>query len=349
VNLGDCPDYEALSYTWGSSGTDIHIELDGQDSSIRPNLAYALAALRRSEPRVLWVDALCINQNNIHERNHQVEQMGEIYRQARRVLAWLGRPSPRWGSTALDAVKLAKNLGSFFPISNLPPIPPTASFLNESAWSSWVKDLVNHFKKSKRSKNTQSKREGKPQWTKSEKALVGLIRDWRDLRQSQVHRHELESREREQLQILGDQRLSMTRDRMKLWLLQEMRTIAEGRLKEKLLGVSQVLSEAQKMIEVRLQEQEREEGVHREKSNALQSLLDLQRLLLSPKDKRFNEEALEAWLEKEVPRGLKEGQYKALLNLVEQRQAFDNKKKSYNNWKLSKEVSSGDITIGRKK
>ncbi|PMD27086.1 hypothetical protein NA56DRAFT_684547 [Hyaloscypha hepaticicola] len=354
VNLDDCPDYEALSYTWGSSGTDIHIELDGQDFSIRPNLAYALAALRRSESRVLWVDAFCINQNNIHERNHQVEQMGEIYRQARQVLAWLGRPSPRWGSTALDAVKLANNLGSFFPISNIPPTPPTASFLNESAWSSWVKDLVDHFKKSKRSKNTQSKREGEPKRTQSEKALVGLIRDWHYLRQSQVFRHELELREREQLQILGDQRLSMTRDRMKLWLLQEIRTIAEGRLKEKLLGVSQVLSEAQKMIEVRLQEQEREEGVHREKSNALQNLLELQRLLLSPMDKRFNEKTLEAWLEKEVPQGLKEGQYTALLNLVEQRQAIrqqekelqqlEDKRRSverrYNNWQ--KEMNAID-------
>jgi hypothetical protein len=82
ANLDASPEYEALSYTWGSSGSDVKIEVDGQVISVRPNLAYALAALRDSEPRILWVDALCIDQHNIEERNHQVGQMGEIYRQA---------------------------------------------------------------------------------------------------------------------------------------------------------------------------------------------------------------------------------------------------------------------------
>ncbi len=51
----------------------------------------ALTHLRlESQPRLLWIDALCIHQNDTLERNHQVNQMGGIYSQARRVVAWLG-------------------------------------------------------------------------------------------------------------------------------------------------------------------------------------------------------------------------------------------------------------------
>lgn len=46
--------------------------------------------LRSSEPRVLWVDAICINQSNPDEKNHQVRQMYRIYSSASRVLIWLG-------------------------------------------------------------------------------------------------------------------------------------------------------------------------------------------------------------------------------------------------------------------
>jgi hypothetical protein len=43
-----------------------------------------------NEERVLWVDAVCINQNDFQERNHQVMQMGQIYSKAERVVVWLG-------------------------------------------------------------------------------------------------------------------------------------------------------------------------------------------------------------------------------------------------------------------
>ncbi|KAF2633929.1 HET-domain-containing protein [Macroventuria anomochaeta] len=37
-----------------------------------------------------WIDALCIDQDNVDERNHQVQQMGEIFSCAQQVFAWLG-------------------------------------------------------------------------------------------------------------------------------------------------------------------------------------------------------------------------------------------------------------------
>ena len=83
--------YEALSYTWGPSDNDRAIELNGQTFPIRHNLWTALHYLRlQDEPRILWVDAVCIDQSDVLERNHQVLKMDRIYQGARVVLVWLG-------------------------------------------------------------------------------------------------------------------------------------------------------------------------------------------------------------------------------------------------------------------
>lgn len=87
--------YEALSYEWGIvTDTSFLISIDGTKVSVRENLWWALWYLRHpSETRLLWVDALCIDQENGEERNHQVSQMGQVYSKASRVIAWLGRAS----------------------------------------------------------------------------------------------------------------------------------------------------------------------------------------------------------------------------------------------------------------
>jgi hypothetical protein len=97
--------YEALSYEWGKpldnrlgqpldkpEQFELHsIIVDGQAIGIRWNLHCALRQLRLSdEPRVLWVDALCINQEDGRERNHQVTLMKMIYARADRTIMWLG-------------------------------------------------------------------------------------------------------------------------------------------------------------------------------------------------------------------------------------------------------------------
>jgi len=88
--LPSSPPYEALSYMWGPKVYKI-IELDGKPFSVTENLWQALTHLRYEDDlRTLWVDAICINQKDVSERNHQVRQMGMIYSQALRVLAWLG-------------------------------------------------------------------------------------------------------------------------------------------------------------------------------------------------------------------------------------------------------------------
>ena len=89
------PEYEALSYTWGSATNLDYIyvqEDEGEKAlAITPSLAEALRYLRcQDHPRVLWIDAICVDQNNTAERGHQVLRMADIYYQASRVMIWLG-------------------------------------------------------------------------------------------------------------------------------------------------------------------------------------------------------------------------------------------------------------------
>jgi Heterokaryon incompatibility protein (HET) len=91
TTLSQNPEYEALSYTWGIAYATLPIIVDGKDMTVTENLRQALINLRSLvKNRVLWIDAICINQSNVHERNHQVQQMGEIYSRASEVTIWLG-------------------------------------------------------------------------------------------------------------------------------------------------------------------------------------------------------------------------------------------------------------------
>ncbi|KAF7945151.1 hypothetical protein EAE96_009930 [Botrytis aclada] len=93
VSLIDEPVYEALSYVWGDPTSKCDINLQGVSFPVTTNLESALRYLRyRNLPRVLWIDALCINQKDVSERNSQVKYMGTIYSKSSIVLAWLGEP-----------------------------------------------------------------------------------------------------------------------------------------------------------------------------------------------------------------------------------------------------------------
>jgi hypothetical protein len=91
TRLSNRPYYEALSYMWGPPAPLKPIQINYNTTHVRENVWSALNHLRLdSEPRHLWIDALCINQQDTLERNHQVGQMGRIYREAQRVVVWLG-------------------------------------------------------------------------------------------------------------------------------------------------------------------------------------------------------------------------------------------------------------------
>jgi Heterokaryon incompatibility protein (HET) len=108
--------FTALSYTWeGSASVEHSIRCGTRSLNISVNLHSALVALRRLYGRVtLWVDAICIDQKNGTEKEHQIPLMGEIYSLATKVFIWLGLGT-KSSNTAMDwiydASKLA--LGSF--------------------------------------------------------------------------------------------------------------------------------------------------------------------------------------------------------------------------------------------
>ncbi|KAH6665788.1 heterokaryon incompatibility protein-domain-containing protein [Halenospora varia] len=105
--------YEALSYTWGTHYSSRPILVNNRELKITTNLEIALRHLRREDKnRVLWVDAICINQakDATEERNHQVQKMRLIYGKAQRVIAWLG-PAVEGDELVVDLVKDLKSHG----------------------------------------------------------------------------------------------------------------------------------------------------------------------------------------------------------------------------------------------
>lgn len=98
ASLDDRPKYIALSYVWGTDPANVVISLNGCEHRIQPNLAAALSLLRQyplgDEKEIpVWVDALCINQDDVPERNAQIKLMRSIYISAFRVKVWLGVPT----------------------------------------------------------------------------------------------------------------------------------------------------------------------------------------------------------------------------------------------------------------
>lgn len=92
---GAAVEYEALSWCWGQGERDhaIRIEQSGRyyRLAVTKELSLALKYLRyRHRNRILWVDALCIDQQSHEERNHQVQMMARIYHGAVQVCIWLG-------------------------------------------------------------------------------------------------------------------------------------------------------------------------------------------------------------------------------------------------------------------
>ena len=76
-------EYEALSYVWGVKSKTHAIECSGMKIQVTANLDAALRQLRSANrPRVLWIVAICINQDDKVERNRQVRIMQEIYANA---------------------------------------------------------------------------------------------------------------------------------------------------------------------------------------------------------------------------------------------------------------------------
>ncbi|KAH6714822.1 heterokaryon incompatibility protein-domain-containing protein [Leptodontidium sp. MPI-SDFR-AT-0119] len=96
IDLSKCPTYTALSYAWGDQTDSENMKIDGGTTiSVRKNLWWFLHLQQSTitQPKLFWIDAMCINQDDVHERNHQVGLMKLIYATAADVCIWLGRES----------------------------------------------------------------------------------------------------------------------------------------------------------------------------------------------------------------------------------------------------------------
>ncbi|KAF5637117.1 heterokaryon incompatibility het-6 [Fusarium sp. NRRL 52700] len=98
--LCEAQPYEAVSYVWGDVKDLVSINVQGDEDTetqalISQNCHAALSSFRDSEsPRLLWIDSICIDQESPVEKNHQLNLMARIYKNASQVLVYLGRGTP---------------------------------------------------------------------------------------------------------------------------------------------------------------------------------------------------------------------------------------------------------------
>ena len=135
VSLDDNPLYHALSYVWGTPPGREDVICNGSQVSVSWNLYRFLSFLCKqslqhnlpsgvgkpsNEPNkdelhpvwkqeYWWVDAICINQEDISERDSQVRMMGDIFGNARRTLIWLGQESPQMTRSLRDLVNFIRS------------------------------------------------------------------------------------------------------------------------------------------------------------------------------------------------------------------------------------------------
>ncbi|PMD20744.1 HET-domain-containing protein [Hyaloscypha hepaticicola] len=101
--------YDALSYVWGNPEVTrpIYIGQLERELPVTTNLYAALLHLRNSSlERIIWIDAICIDQKNDEEKAQQIQLMAKIYSQASRVLVWLGEAADN-SDQALKEIRAA--------------------------------------------------------------------------------------------------------------------------------------------------------------------------------------------------------------------------------------------------
>jgi hypothetical protein len=175
VSLNSKPEYEALSYVWGKPRFTHEIDLNGARHYVTENLASAMRHLRHpNAPRILWVDALCIDQSNQAERSSQVEMMRDIFQSCTCDLAWLGPfQTPNEGENLLTEADFALGIALF---KNIQRHDIHTLQAMESEWESEDRDRG-------RRTNLRFKEDGvtKYMMTYKERALLGKVFRWAPL------------------------------------------------------------------------------------------------------------------------------------------------------------------------
>ncbi|KAH7095537.1 heterokaryon incompatibility protein-domain-containing protein [Paraphoma chrysanthemicola] len=99
-DLSTRPKYRCLSYRWGDQSSRKTVVLNGKSFMVLESLYHFLEEMHtysqglpqlRAYSNALWVDSICIDQQCVKERGHQVQRMGKIYAEAYETLIWLGK------------------------------------------------------------------------------------------------------------------------------------------------------------------------------------------------------------------------------------------------------------------
>jgi hypothetical protein len=125
VDAPNPPDFRVISYLWGagSEGSG-YIVCDGQQIHARPNLIAALGTIPRSRRQLLWIDAICINQQDAAEKSQQLEMCRTIMSIARAVMLYVNSESESTrAALQLAAQLIAANRAVFGPPSASSPWP----------------------------------------------------------------------------------------------------------------------------------------------------------------------------------------------------------------------------------
>jgi hypothetical protein len=86
-----CPEYETISYVWGDPSIRSHVIINNTRLEVPASAEEMLRQMRyANQDRSLWIDAVCINQQDLAERGHQVSIMADIYSNTKKNLIWLG-------------------------------------------------------------------------------------------------------------------------------------------------------------------------------------------------------------------------------------------------------------------
>lgn len=108
-NRAALPEFQALSYTWGVAATTNEVYIEAHDRqgwfSVGQNLFGFLMSRRHKihQSGWLWIDQICINQEDKMEKSYQVSLMAEIYVRAAKVIVWLG-PAFDGSDEAMDFI-----------------------------------------------------------------------------------------------------------------------------------------------------------------------------------------------------------------------------------------------------
>ncbi|KAF4960811.1 hypothetical protein FSARC_10363 [Fusarium sarcochroum] len=115
VSLSSQPVYAALSYSWGGQTPSEKFSCNGQSLLVTRNLHAALRRFRNVDSVVtVWADAICINQQDVDEKNQQVPLMGKIFSQAKEVKVWLDPSDKDDTELAVERITELVQLAQFY-------------------------------------------------------------------------------------------------------------------------------------------------------------------------------------------------------------------------------------------